>query len=260
MRTRFGLLLRYGGFYLAVLVVFALVYDHWADSFSHTTLVNEKSKVEKEARIADAIAASIQNDIPSRYGPEKPLPGEWRVVSTSLKALTLRLAEDGVIILRIAGTCRRAAPPASVEIFPVLRLQPLASELSPSGRPLNQFFEITAEVPDLTRWGIAREPLLRVLSGANAPNGTGSIVLSDAASRELKALDNMQQGRAAPDWLETFWRMMYFSATTITTSGFGDIVPVTGGARLLVGLEAVLGVIIIGFFLNAVAREMSDKS
>jgi ion channel len=50
-------------------------------------------------------------------------------------------------------------------------------------------------------------------------------------------------------------RMCYFSAITITTLGFGDITPVTTEARVLVGTEAVLGVVIIGLFLNAVAQK-----
>jgi voltage-gated potassium channel len=33
----------------------------------------------------------------------------------------------------------------------------------------------------------------------------------------------------------------YFSTTTLTTVGFGDIVPVTPAARLVTGLEAITG-------------------
>ena len=50
-------------------------------------------------------------------------------------------------------------------------------------------------------------------------------------------------------------RMCYFSAITITTLGFGDITPVTTEARVLVAIEAVVGVVIIGLFLNAVAQK-----
>jgi len=53
------------------------------------------------------------------------------------------------------------------------------------------------------------------------------------------------------------WRMLYFSAITITTVGFGDIVPLTGFARLLAGIEAVLGWILAGLFLNAIAFRAS---
>ena len=52
-----------------------------------------------------------------------------------------------------------------------------------------------------------------------------------------------------------FVRMCYFSATTITTLGFGDITPVSTEARVLAAAEAVLGVVIVGLFLNAVAQK-----
>ncbi len=65
-----------------------------------------------------------------------------------------------------------------------------------------------------------------------------------------------QAKRGFPDQLDgQFVRMLYLSASTITTLGFGDIVPLTTPARLAVSLEAVLGILIMGLFLNAVAKE-----
>jgi voltage-gated potassium channel Kch len=49
--------------------------------------------------------------------------------------------------------------------------------------------------------------------------------------------------------------MLYLSATTITTLGFGDIVPLTTPARLAISVEAVTGILLMGRFLNAVAKE-----
>ena len=50
-----------------------------------------------------------------------------------------------------------------------------------------------------------------------------------------------------------FGRMLYFSATTITTVGFGDILPLSATARALAGLEAIAGWLVAGLFLNAIA-------
>jgi hypothetical protein len=55
-------------------------------------------------------------------------------------------------------------------------------------------------------------------------------------------------------------QMFYVSAVTITTTGFGDIVPVGDQGRIAVGLEAMLGIILIGLFLNASAREAMYKT
>jgi hypothetical protein len=48
-----------------------------------------------------------------------------------------------------------------------------------------------------------------------------------------------------------YWRFLYFSVVVITTLGFGDIVPLTDAARLWVASESLLGVILIGLFLNS---------
>ena len=47
-----------------------------------------------------------------------------------------------------------------------------------------------------------------------------------------------------------FSRMFYLSMVTITTLGFGDIVPLTNTTRILIGLESTIGVIILGWFAN----------
>jgi hypothetical protein len=49
-----------------------------------------------------------------------------------------------------------------------------------------------------------------------------------------------------------FPRMLYFSIVVATTLGLGDIVPLTTPARMMVGAEAFLGVLLAGLFLNAV--------
>jgi hypothetical protein len=53
----------------------------------------------------------------------------------------------------------------------------------------------------------------------------------------------------------SYWRMLYLSAITITTLGYGDLLPITPRARFLVALEAVSGMIVVGMFLNALSQE-----
>lgn len=59
--------------------------------------------------------------------------------------------------------------------------------------------------------------------------------------------------------MNVYLRMTYFSIVTITTLGYGDISPVTNRARLLVGIETLLGILLVGLFLNAITRR-PDKS
>jgi hypothetical protein len=56
----------------------------------------------------------------------------------------------------------------------------------------------------------------------------------------------------------SFGRMLYFSVVTITTLGYGDIVPITDFNRFLVGLESIAGLVLIGLFLNSLSRERRE--
>jgi hypothetical protein len=82
------------------------------------------------------------------------------------------------------------------------------------------------------------------------PYSTAQIIyrLTGAASGDPKEASGL--------WI----RMCYLSAVTITTLGFGDITPVSSTARALVGTEAVLGVVLVGLFLNAVAQKWGKGS
>ena len=55
-------------------------------------------------------------------------------------------------------------------------------------------------------------------------------------------------------------RMFYLSAVTITTLGFGDIVPVSDCARFMVATEVVIGVVLIGIFLNALWKKEGSSN
>jgi len=63
----------------------------------------------------------------------------------------------------------------------------------------------------------------------------------------------MSNGRPS-ETENVFPRMLYFSAVTVTTLGYGDIVPISTLARLFVALESILGILIIGWFINEVSK------
>ena len=52
---------------------------------------------------------------------------------------------------------------------------------------------------------------------------------------------------------------VYFSVITITTVGFGDIAARSDTGKVLVSLQASSGVVIVGLFLAALWREMTDR-
>jgi hypothetical protein len=129
------------------------------------------------------------------------------------------------------------------------------------GTPTGTFADIPASFTATSGSGNGQVPLNILLPPATGftysnqslmlvPPGTATVVehLTAAAAGDPKEASGL------------FVRMCYFSAITITTLGFGDITPVSSMARVLVGVEAVLGVVFIGLFLNAVAQKAGKDS
>jgi hypothetical protein len=82
------------------------------------------------------------------------------------------------------------------------------------------------------------------------------VLLSLSLLRQLRALVEGVQGD--PSRMPGgYGRMLYLSAITITTVGFGDVVPTTTWSRFLVGLEAVFGIVVAGLFVNAAMTRSS---
>lgn len=52
---------------------------------------------------------------------------------------------------------------------------------------------------------------------------------------------------------------LYFSIVTITTLGFGDVLPSVTAGKVLVCAEAILGVVFIGMFLNAISESQARQ-
>ncbi len=86
----------------------------------------------------------------------------------------------------------------------------------------------------------------------------GTFYIPKEIALEILAYSNSLEG--FPSFSSgNFERMLYLSATTITTLGTGDILPITARARLCVTLEALLGILIIGLYLNSIAQIIKRK-
>ena len=57
----------------------------------------------------------------------------------------------------------------------------------------------------------------------------------------------------------SFWRMLYFSSVTMSTLGYGDIVPITTRARLIVTFQVILGPVLFALFLNALVNPVTKE-
>lgn len=59
--------------------------------------------------------------------------------------------------------------------------------------------------------------------------------------------------------LTNFLDALYFSVETITTLGFGDLYPSNPMGKILVIIESLLGIIVLGLFLNEIAHSQAVR-
>jgi hypothetical protein len=93
--------------------------------------------------------------------------------------------------------------------------------------------------------------LLKPQAGQVISPTSGLLTLTVGVNNRLIRFFNSLQGdpsQASGNWM----RMLYFSSTTLTTLGLGDVTPVSSEARLWVWLEAIAGLVVIGLFLGSI--------
>ena len=84
----------------------------------------------------------------------------------------------------------------------------------------------------------------------------GILSLSLSVDNELR--DYWSDLRGFPsNASDSGFRSLYLSAMTITTVGYGDIVPVTDAARVWVAVEAIYGIVFAGLFVGSVGYRFS---
>jgi len=69
-----------------------------------------------------------------------------------------------------------------------------------------------------------------------------------------------ESGQVFSQSLARFVDAAYFSTVTLSTTGYGDILPLAAVARALVAIEIIIGFGLLGFLLSRVASFVSPDS
>jgi hypothetical protein len=108
--------------------------------------------------------------------------------------------------------------------------------------------------------GILRYILKRGPVTADKLHGAlaGYIMLAFLWAFIYAAIEQWHPGSFGPDHLDfgqpgAFFRLIYFSFTSLTTTGFGDITPHTDQARSCVIIEEFTGVFFVGVLIARLA-------
>jgi len=241
--------------------VFAVIYFCLpAHSFYHQTSQFEQGVTEDQHKAEEAIEKSMLAEIGTRVSSHgwtfnaiqvrnlAPVPssGDFKF----LARLNLERAY-GSVPAKMGATRSVAAP--SVEVTVQNDTSSATSMLTPDGRHEYVVIASVFEAPQVTA---------NDLFPFNDVTKRTSLWIPVADDVKLKIdayLDDVHGFPHEYSW-DHFGRMLYFSASTVTTAGFGDILPLTGLARFFTTAEAILGIVAIGLFLNSLAGEASRPS
>jgi hypothetical protein len=247
--------------YLLLVPVFATAYAALpARSFRDSNIEAEAPLATDAAGLRDALTTSVSPRV-TPMSWTSPL-GKLRVDPASVRVASIRHTNGGRILIELSGEYAsvEGQVPAMfgtfrewVEVFIegqlVTRELPHPAEVSYSVALVNPDGGAPVHLP----FNPPVSLLMATQAGArSAPSDSGALTLSLDANRRLVRFYNAVEGD--PSDASGWWmRMLYFSSTTITTLGLGDLTPVSATARELVGLEALAGIVVIGLFLNALA-------
>jgi hypothetical protein len=233
--------------YLAVVFIFALCFWLIRDQFYHPYARYEGAMYAEEQNLRVSLTSALRDAAQGR-----PL----QIEGTSIVADSIRVgkidAEEDHLVIHVGMTFMAGPPDWHCELYThtVMKLPPVAvKEQRPDG---SQALMIFPQLPD---------PLVTLF----IPKSAGDVGASPTqvsilpvfmriyvSEGDLERLRGYTAGRAGfPSRVpNSFGRLLYLSVVTITTLGYGDVVPLSDLARGLCGLEATIGIILLGLFIS----------
>jgi hypothetical protein len=236
--------------YAVAILSFAVAYWHIPGHFYHPYVRHEEAMQWEERficmRLGKAISKALVKNSPENKGVEIKGSSAW---VTAIAPDNAFLRVQALVVI----ASKEDSSQATLATI-TLRLPPIAvNEDMRDGVGSSVMFPILDSVGGAFIGTPASDPTLEVAlrSSLRRIEGTQSDV--EAINAFIAGHEGFPS--RVPD---SFGRMLYLSVVTITTVGYGDIVPLTGKARTLVGLEATLGIVLLGLFIGSLASGKSN--
>ncbi len=239
--------LLWGGAYFLCILLFAVIFTFSSSGFYHSTSQFERSLDYDSQEILESIESILKPM--SNFSPDSY--DGWTLAEDKFSVHSLRTYENKVEFSVYTMFTRNTDAVGKNTTFYFIR-NPELSTCTENDCYSTRILQTNEPILDKEKKLITLIP--QVLS-----------YYSDISLIETPfALDSKIDGYVAAkngfpsESSGNFGRMLYLSIVTITTLGYGDIVPISDLNRFLVGLESILGMVIIGLFLNSLSRERRD--
>lgn len=236
--------------YFFLIFAFAFIYSKISDEFYHSTIKSESYFTEPLITLKTSLNADITSVLKenNNNSPDKFLDNQSFVKIDQIEVKEIEVSENHLdinLFIPVLSTNGglRGINTSTIRVFGGNRkCNAYPGKLFKSIQILHDRIPGT-----LQQIGITVAPPCDVQK-------KDALIVSEYSEQLFNNLTKSSTG--SPTELEgDFARMLYLSATTLTTLGLGDITPITNRARLVVTLECILGIILMGMFLNAIANE-----
>lgn len=236
----------YAVLYFTMIGIFAGFYDRHAGDFYDAAAIQESGFHSTQAQLFAALSADLRADV--RTAPPLAGTGHLTLQPGSVRLASVNIPAVDEIGAQIGYRCGRAGEVVITGMQLTFDAHPTYRSLLPDGDELDGL-----EVRQLHRDLLCGQTIGQLAGVQHLPGTDAVVIVRPSTALLTRALSRAKAGYV-DELPGRWWRAVYLSAVTITTLGFGDVVPVTTQARVLVGLEAVLGITVAGLFLNALAR------
>jgi len=262
----------YAGTYILLIFVFATIYTTLPNNFYHSTVQYESSLNYDINDILNEIKNNIINS-QKEYDGEKIIVNEKvSIDGNKLSVNSIKYEDNNMISFEVGLVINDDSKYGQVESIEKRKFMfPLENKVGifniNNSNSMVYYFTLTSEerkdeaLEDLDYKNHDINKSLfpsKYINGLDSPNLI--MTMDSELFNKIISLKNAKNGfPSGLGKLDNFGRMFYLSAVTITTVGYGDIVPITTVARNLISIEAILGVILVGLFLNSLSVRMSNS-
>lgn len=245
----------YAMLYLLAIPVFAFIYTNMPSGFYHSTVKHEAILNDDANKILEGLRNEIVGEFKHENGSATWNTDFWKFNVENIRLFTLK-PDDTKLTFKLRTELDGINEMKGAMQSLVATITFDAQVRYAVGFPGSPDRTIYAE-PKISPENFPIPPT--VLFPAKI--GTGSVVshipmiaIHDQLHKEIVGF--LQAVRGFPSSASgSFARMFYFSAVTVTTLGYGDIVPITNAARTTVAIESILGIVLGGLFINSLFRE-----
>jgi len=245
--------------YLVLIPVFAGIYTLFARDFYHSTIQYEQVLDDEADRLLNDLRQTLQATYKAAHGSEIGRRDGWLLDIRSISLHSLRVEEDTISFGLVAEFFTADSLPIQVNLDPQVKmpLRPMIRKTTRDGTSTD-YWAITIDTPAFHLEGYKSPPVRMIFARPSGDMVGTLLLLSTSRTLTTKITSFVEATRGFPSRIGGgYARMLYLSTVTITTLGYGDILPLTSRARLLVALESILGIVVIGLFLNSLSREHS---